>query len=286
MKRRTVLKLCGVTGFAALAGHAFLIEPQQVTISHHNLSEHFAPLKQTGQLSGKTLKIAQLTDLHIKQVDRFARKIAAQVNQLQPDMILLTGDIVDRKTTLPVLEEFLALLDQPIAKYAILGNWENISGVDIQALKAIYAKYDCPLLINASAVHYHHGQKILLTGLDDTVRGQPNLLKALDGAQPAANHLILAHAPDQHDLFTEQEQQALAKFQPQLMLSGHTHGGQITFLGFAPILPPGAGDYIQGWYDEPTLPLYVSRGLGASGIRARLGAPPEIACFEWPLVAG
>lgn len=283
MNRRTVLKLFGATGFAALTGHAFFIEPQQVTVSYHNLSEHFARLEPTGKLSDATLRIVQLSDLHIKQVDRFVHKVAAQVNQLQPDVICLTGDIVDRRRTLPVLEEFLALLDQAVAKYAILGNWENVSGVDIRALEGSYAKYDCPLLINASRVHHHQGTKILITGLDDTVRGKPNLLKALRKVEPAANHIILAHAPNQHDLFTQPEQQMLAKFRPQLMLSGHTHGGQITLLGFAPILPPGSGDYSQGWYDDRRLPLYVSRGLGSSKIRARLGTPPEIAVFEWPL---
>jgi hypothetical protein len=286
MKRRTALKLFGATGFAALAGHTFLIEPQQVTVSHHHLSEHFDQLKPTGKPSGKTLKIVQITDLHIKRVDRFAHKVATQVNQLQPDVIVLTGDIIDRPTTLPVLEAFLALLDPTPAKYAILGNWENHAGVDIQTLKASYAKYDCLLLVNESTIYTNQGQKILLTGLDDTVRGQPNLLQALNGFAPAANHLILAHAPNQHDILTEQERQLLKQFQPQLMLSGHTHGGQITFLGFAPILPPGSGDYIQGWYDDLTPPLYVSRGLGGSSIRARLGAPPEIALFEWPLRVG
>lgn len=284
MKRRTVLKLFGTTGLAALTGHTFLIEPQQVRISRYKLREHFQKLTPAPQFSNQTLKIAQITDLHIKQVDRFAQKVAAKVNALQPDMILFTGDIVDRPTTLPTLEAFLALLDKTPAKYAILGNWENYSGVDLKGLKASYAKFDCPLLINESIVHRHQDHALLITGLDDTVEGKPNLTQALTDMKPAANHLILAHAPDQRDLLTQSERQLIQKFQPQMMLSGHTHGGQITFLGFAPILPPGAGNYIKGWYDDRAPQLYVSKGLGGSSIRARLGATPEISLFEWPLM--
>ncbi|MBE9028628.1 metallophosphoesterase [filamentous cyanobacterium LEGE 11480] len=285
MKRRTVLKLFGVTGVTALAGHTFWIEPQQVRISYHNLSQHFAKLKQPGIPSGQVLKLVQISDIHIKVIDRFAHRVAAKVNQLKPDLILFTGDIVDRTTTLPILEEFLALIDQAPAKYAILGNWENHSNVDLQDLKASYAKYDCTLMINESIVHQHQTHRILLTGLDDTVEGKPNLLQALQDVEPEANHLILAHAPDQRDLLTQPERQALARFKPQLMLSGHTHGGQITFLGFAPILPRGSGEYIRGWYDDRAPQLYVSQGLGGSHTRARLGATPEIALFEWPLFA-
>jgi predicted MPP superfamily phosphohydrolase len=65
------------------------------------------------------------------------------------------------------------------------------------------------------------------------------------------------------------------------MLAGHTHGGQIRFFGFAPVLPRGSGGYVSGWYrGRSRLPMYVSRGIGTSLLRARFGAPPEIPVFE------
>jgi predicted MPP superfamily phosphohydrolase len=65
------------------------------------------------------------------------------------------------------------------------------------------------------------------------------------------------------------------------MLAGHTHGGQIRVFGFAPVLPRGSGGDVSGWYrGDGRLPLYVSRGIGTSLIRARLGAPPEVSLFE------
>jgi uncharacterized protein len=290
MKRRNLLKLLGATAIAGLGGYSIWIEPEQITTSQHRLADHFAPIHPAPS-QGNPLKIVQITDLHIKRLDRFNRRIADTVNQLQPDLLLLTGDIVDRPQNLTVLQGFLELIDPKPAKYAILGNWEHYASVDLPQLKALYAQFNCPLLVNESRVHEHQGRSLLLTGLDDTVEGTPNLTAALSGHQPSANHLILAHAPDQRDRFTPAEQQLLQKFQPQLMLSGHTHGGQIRLFNFAPGLPRGSGHYISGWFDAGLPPgdrapqLYVSRGLGGSSIRARFGASPEIAVFEWNLAS-
>jgi uncharacterized protein len=285
MKRRTALKLFGVAGgLAAIGSYTIWIEPEQISVERHNLRDHFTQLNPTPKFSDQTLRIVQISDLHIKEFDRFNRHIIDRVNQQQADVMLFTGDILDRDYTLPVLEQFLARLDPQPAKYAILGNWEHYSGLDLAALKALYAKFNCTLLVNESLVHQHQGHDLLLTGLDDTVEGQPNLTQALKGMQARPNHLILAHAPDQRDLFTTAEAQLLSQFQPQMMLSGHTHGGQIRFFSFAPALPQGSGKYINGWYDDRAPQLYVSRGLGGSHIRARLGSIPEIAVFEWPLM--
>jgi uncharacterized protein len=280
MKRRTLLKIFGGTGLVALGADAIFLEPNHLVISRH----HLRPPTPQPQTKPATLKIVQITDLHIKQINQFTRQVAATVARLNPDVILLTGDILDRAYTLPILAEFLALLPTQPRKYAILGNWENHALRDLRPLRQTYARYGCELLINQSATFQFGGREILLTGLDDTVEGRPDLVQALQGVEPQANHLLLAHAPDQRDRFTLPERSLLNQFQPQFMLSGHTHGGQVTLLGFAPILPRGSGRYIKGWYDDFSPKLYISRGLGSSGPRVRLGARPELAVFEWELV--
>jgi predicted MPP superfamily phosphohydrolase len=65
-----------------------------------------------------------------------------------------------------------------------------------------------------------------------------------------------------------------------LILSGHTHGGQVCLGGWAPVLPRGSGRYVAGWYTDGAIPLYVSRGLGTTMLPIRFGAVPEIAYFE------
>lgn len=65
-----------------------------------------------------------------------------------------------------------------------------------------------------------------------------------------------------------------------LMLSGHTHGGQIAVGGWAPLVPPGSGRYVRGWFrGDGAPPLYVSRGIGTSVLPLRFGATPELAVF-------
>ena len=65
-----------------------------------------------------------------------------------------------------------------------------------------------------------------------------------------------------------------------LCLSGHTHGGQVAFMGWAPLRPAGSGRFVQGFYEVPGCRLYVSRGVGTSILPIRWGAPPEIAVFD------
>jgi predicted MPP superfamily phosphohydrolase len=76
----------------------------------------------------------------------------------------------------------------------------------------------------------------------------------------------------------------LAPYRPQWMLAGHTHGGQIRPFGWAPFRPRGSGRYVSGWYRNPEPPMYVSRGLGTSIVRARHRSVPELPVFEWGLV--
>ncbi|MFN8967247.1 MAG: hypothetical protein ACK5XR_00570 [Pseudanabaena sp.] len=85
------------------------------------------------------------------------------------------------------------------------------------------------------------------------------------------------------DLFSADELRILSEYKPQYMLSGHTHGGQLSFFGIAPILPPRSGKYVSGWYQNNAIFLYVSRGLGISILPIRIGSVPEIAYFEWVL---
>jgi hypothetical protein len=240
------------------------------------------------------LRIVQLTDVHLKRIRPQHERIAAAVHELAPDIVLLTGDMLDRRDRLPELQVFLSLLPE-ITTFATLGNWEHWSGVDQLALRQLYESFRVRLLVNESVLHEHSGRVVLITGLDDSTGGAPNLQRALQDADPAQNHLVLAHSPGYRDRFDHEMQAindqrpvavsstALQHFAPDYMFSGHTHGGQINLLGWAPVVPPGSGRYVQGWYGEEAPFLYVSQGLGTSIVPVRLGAVPEISLFEWYL---
>ena len=94
----------------------------------------------------------------------------------------------------------------------------------------------------------------------------------------SAHHLVLAHCPITRDALALPAGHAAS-----LVLSGHTHGGQVAPFGIATILPRGCGRYVAGWYRDAGPPMYVSRGIGTSLLPVRIGATPELVCIDWRL---
>ena len=253
--------------------YTFIIEPNRFVVTRHQLKQQFTS-------KNSSFKVVQISDLHLKQFNSRAQRIAEQVNKLKPNVVLFTGDSIDKVEQLDGFERFLSLLNKQTAKYAIMGNWEYWAGVDLEHLTKIYATYNCRLLVNESTLYNYGERTILITGLDDLV-GKPDLIKSLQGVPPQPNHLLLAHSPAYRDLFSIDELAKIRQYKPQYMLSGHTHGGQLSLFGFTPIRPNGSGRYVSGWYRDGAIAMYVSRGLGVSILPVRIGVVPEIGYFDW-----
>ncbi|MBL8013594.1 MAG: metallophosphoesterase [Candidatus Omnitrophica bacterium] len=223
------------------------------------------------------LTLVQLSDLHLRKIDRTLIKLAEDINKLKPDILCLTGDAVDRPRYLPVLDEYLGMIDRNIPKFSILGNWEYWGGVDLSALKETYEKYGWQLLVNESVICSLQEKSILITGLDDFIGGDPDIGSALKQIPNHDFHVVLSHCPEFRDV--------LVNFFPHfssmdVVLSGHTHGGQVNLLGFIPVLPPGSGRYVKGWYKEKPPAMYVSSGIGTSLLPLRMGVLPEVTVFR------
>ena len=153
--------------------------------------------------------------------------------------------------------------------------------MDLDDLAGVYRAAGGRLLVNHSVVHRARGRSIHLTGLDDLVGGRPDVGRALGDGPPAAQaHLLLAHCPAHRDPLAGPPAPPADETRITLMLSGHTHGGQVNVLGWTPVVPRGSGPYVRGWFrDAGRVPLYVSRGIGTSMAPVRLGARPEVAVF-------
>lgn len=272
---RRRLLVASALGVAALGANGFWIEPNRIRVTEHVLGD--------AQSARASLRMVQLSDLHLQQVGWHEERIAETVRDLAPDLVLLSGDVIDRGDRLETLRTFLSLLPATSVTYAILGNWEHWARLDLGALERLYKAHAVNLLVNQSVRLEHEGVSVLLTGFDDATGGTPSVHDALDQVEPAPNHLLLAHSPVYRD--TLERDAPPHRFAPEYMLSGHTHGGQINLLGWALIRPEGSGRYLRGWYRDRQPFLYVSQGLGTSVIPARFGAPPEIACFTWHLRA-
>ena len=242
---RRRFRLAAGAAAGAVGIEALWLEPRRVTVTRHRVGGGSRPLR-----------VVQLSDLHLQGIHQFEIDVASTVSNLTPDVIVLTGDSIDKRDRHGVLDEFLGALPTQTPKYAVLGNWDYWSRAPVNELRAVYERHHC-------------------RGADDLIGGNPDL-GSLTPAASDETHVLLAHCPAYRERV---ERRAAGRF--TCMLSGHTHGGQIRFFGFAPVLPRGSGGYVSGWYRGPSrLPMYVSRGIGTSLVRARLGAPPEVSVFE------
>jgi predicted MPP superfamily phosphohydrolase len=250
----------------------FLLDGCWVERFFIKVNEYFAG-KDSGNPTGLTF--IQVSDLHLQSIGYPHRYIAKRINEIQPDLLFLTGDSIDKNENLLLLDEFLAMINSNIKKVAILGNWEYWGGINIDEITSLYKKHYCDLLINDSRQYMFGSQTVSVTGIDDYVAGQANYELAMKNYIKNDFHILLTHCPQHRD----EIQQSQNAETIDLVLSGHTHGGQINLFGFAPFTPQGSGRYVSGWYKETKPHLYVSKGVGTSIIPIRFGTRAEIAVF-------
>jgi uncharacterized protein len=224
------------------------------------------------------INVVQISDLHLHSISYQTTELANTLNKLQPDLILITGDAIDKAKNISLLKEFLQLIDTNIKKVAILGNWEYYGRVDLTELEKLYNDNNCTLLINQSVQYTFGNQTISITGVDDLLLGNPDIGTALKEYVVSDHHIVLVHCPQYSDYIAEHLNKDI---KVNFILSGHTHGGQVNIFGFAPILPEGCGRYVRGWYNDREPKLYVSKGVGTSlFVPVRLGSRAEIVIFS------
>ncbi|AZQ44060.1 metallophosphoesterase [Nonlabens ponticola] len=217
------------------------------------------------------IKLIQISDLHITGLRSFHKSIARKINEIKPDLIVFTGDSINLTTEIQYLDSFLKLIDQDIPKFAILGNWEYWGNVDLKQLNEVYTSHNCQLLVNENATINVNNQSIAIAGTDDFLGGRPDIMTAMKKLSETDKTIVLNHCPQYSDVIKDSQ----FADRIDLILSGHTHGGQVTFLGYAPITPRGSGDYLKGWYEDK-VPMYVSRGIGTSRVPIRFGSRAEV----------
>ncbi|SFH20823.1 metallophosphoesterase [Pedobacter insulae] len=225
----------------------------------------------------KNIRVVQISDMHLQSLNYQLTQLTKKLNTLKPDLILITGDAIDKATNIPVLNDFLKLIDHEIKKVAILGNWEYWGQVDLTELTKIYKVNNCELLINQTAQYTFRNKTISITGIDDFLGGNADIHTAVGNYQASDHHIILNHCPQYcNQISTQIDKNIPVDF----ILAGHTHGGQINLFGYAPFLPQGSGNYVKGWYNEGIHKVYVSKGIGTSILPIRFGARAEIAIFN------
>ncbi len=269
ISRRKFIQTAALITSGALLAEAFWIEKFFIDINEFFIG--------TATKDTENIKVVQISDLHLQSVNYQLKQLTKKLNKLKPDLILITGDAIDKAENISVLNDFLKLISNDIQKVAILGNWEYWGKVDLAELNQIYADNNCKLLINQTTQYSFKNKTLSITGVDDYLGGNADFETSIKNYQKSDHHIILNHCPQYSDHIAE-------KLTPDInvdfILSGHTHGGQINIFGFIPFLPQGSGKYVKGWYNTNTHKLYVSKGIGTSIFPARFGAKAEIAIFN------
>lgn len=225
--------------------------------------------------------IVHLSDLHNKLFGKDQKRLMTRVKEQNPDMIVITGDLID--SNLPNVETGLLLVEEAMKiapVYFVTGNHDKyLSETDTYALFSGLERLGARVL-NDEAVEIYsqkEGDSISLLGVDDdTILSNSQLTRTLEGLVKSEDEetpftILLAHEP--------QRMPTYSKFDIDLVMSGHAHGGQFRIPFIGGFVAPGQGflpKYTKGLYEENGTNMIVSAGLGNSVIPLRLLNRPEV----------
>jgi predicted MPP superfamily phosphohydrolase len=207
------------------------------------------------------VRFVHFTDLHFKGDESYLRGVVRKINALSPEFACFTGDIVEDKSYLESALRILGEIKCPV--YGVPGNHDHWSNANFSTIQTALEKTGGTWLVNREIVLEKHGIHIL--GIDSVPVTIP--------PRPQHTSILLAHYP------VWAEQAAPHRF--DLILSGHSHGGQVRLPFFgALIVPFNVGRYELGTYETPGGRLYVNAGIGTFYLDVRFLCRPEIAVFE------
>ncbi|HEY1658821.1 MAG TPA: metallophosphoesterase [Candidatus Sulfotelmatobacter sp.] len=270
--RRQFFYGTAVAGATALAGDSILIEPNRPKLVRLD----FALRRWPERMNGFT--IALLSDFHYDPIFSRHPLLAAipMVNNLRPDLIVLTGDFVSVPLTgdeargalaAEPCAQFLRKLTAPFGLWAVLGNHDV--NTDPKFVTRALEGVGIHMLVNQSVPIELDGGRFWLSGVDDVLSGAADLEATLRNVPSTEPAILLAHEPDFAD--------DAARYPVDLQLSGHSHGGQVRIPFLGPVyLPELAKKYVLGRYQVGPLPLYTNAGIGTVDAAVRFNCPPEV----------
>lgn len=265
----------GISAFSYVQNN--LISVSKISITSSKIPSNF-----------KGFKIVQLSDLHSKKFGENQEVLIEKVKNLNPEIIVITGDLVDSKrydaaASLRIMKELVKYY--PV--YFVTGNHESWSG-RYDNLEKELKRQNVIVLRNEHVRIQKDGQEIYLLGIDDpafTVKNNDEneeittvkneVVKAKNTIGSDGYKLLLSHRPELLQVYAEQ--------QIDLVLSGHAHGGQVRLPFIGGLVAPNQGvlpKYTAGLYEEQNTSMIVSRGLGNSVIPQRVFNRPEIVVVQ------
>jgi predicted MPP superfamily phosphohydrolase len=251
----------------AQAARSALAEPYMLTLERHEIYLKRLP-RQLDRL-----RIVHLSDIHHGPFTGSAQveRAIETANSLEPDLIALTGDYVSHERAYAApCAEMLGRLRAPYGVYAVLGNHDHWT--DAPLITDLFQLAGIRMLINEGLRFEARGATLWLAGVDDTMVGLEDLPLALAGSREDEMKLVLAHNPV--------ILRRAARASVDLVLSGHTHGGQVTWRSEKSASGRPHRRLLRGLGRQGNTQIYVSRGLGTVVLPLRYGCPPEVSLLE------
>lgn len=258
-----------LVGVSAASAYATLIEPYNYLISQTDVYIKDLPERF------ENYRITQLTDVHhsrILGIDE-VRRVVRLAQQTRPDMFVLTGDYATSyRRYIEPCAEALGSLSAPDGVWAVLGNHDHYT--DPESTTRALERQHIAVLNNQNTSLRRGSDTIQLSGIDDWSWNATDWNKAFVGTNKKMPTILLSHQPSVLEL--EQTRDV------SLILSGHTHGGQIKipWLGTPARFATKDLRFAQGLFRHNDVQLYVSSGTGVIGLPIRFGVRPEIAVLR------
>lgn len=223
-------------------------------------------------------RITQISDLHDAVFGNNQEKLVKKVQETKPDIIFITGDVIDSnrydlEQSLAAVREFVKIADV----YYVLGNHEVASN-QINEIYDAMKQIGVTVLPNVSTTISRNGESIELIGIEDPLNGHETqwmLDVARDNTNKNSLQILLSHRPEFFDTYVQNG--------IDLVFSGHAHGGQVRIPFVGGLVAPGQGflpTYTSGAYIQKDTTMYVSRGLGNSTVPYRILNLPEVVVVE------
>lgn len=277
-KKRIIIWSCVLVVLAVLIFCAFYVG---LVVRHYTI--------KTDKLNeGQNVRIVIIADLHSTYYGENQERLIRKIEKQNPDIIALVGDIIDDHESEEGAKDFLEGIQGIAPAYYVIGNHE-VWTCEYERMKEMVADYGHTVLTNESKTIEVNGIELCISGVDDpyvlkysndedirSMQSEEELLYGFEDINNSVFNILLAHRPELYSMYQ--------KYDFDLVLSGHAHGGQIRIPGivngfFAPdqgFLP----EYAGGRYEENGQTMIVSRGLGFNSLVPRIFNPPEVVVVD------
>ena len=255
---------------ALLFLYGYYIEPKNISIKEYKIENKDIPDSFDG------LKIIHFSDIHYKStIDiTYLKKIVKLINNQNPDLVIFTGDFLDKRFTysnkeIEEVKNEISKIESTLGNFAVSGNHDIINNPD--NFKNIFSENFTILENEEKLIYYKETTPISLVGFSDALETKVNY-EILNKENNYFRFIIL-HEPDEYEKIKE--------YDFDILLAGHSHNGQVRLPLIGTIYTPvGSKKYYQEYYKLDNREIFISNGIGTSGLDVRFLSSPSINLYR------